>query len=171
MSTTLQSDVGRRQRAVVKHPRDAFGGHKGVYLAPPAPSLAVEEFDVFARLLERLGVELLFLPQVEDMGLDSIYARDAGLVTDAGVILCRMGKTARSSEPDAQRLAYSRWGIPVLGSISGEGHLEGGDVVWLNENTLAVGQGYRTSAEGLRQLAALLGPGIGVVTVPLPRAR
>ncbi len=179
MSTTWQSDVGRLRRAVVKHPHDAFGGPESVeaqweglgYLASPDPSLAVEEFDVFSRLLEGLGVELLFLPQVEDVGMDSIYARDAALVTDAGVILCRMGKSARGGEPSAQALAYSQWGIPVLGSIGGEGRLEGGDVVWLDENTLAIGQGYRTNAEGISRLTALLDPTIEVVTVPLPHFR
>ncbi len=179
MSTTWQSDVGRLRRAVVKHPHDAVGGPESVeaqweglgYLASPDPSLAVEEFDVFSRLLEGLGVELLFLPQVEDVGMDSIYARDAALVTDAGVILCRMGKSARGGEPSAQALAYSQWGIPVLGSIGGEGRLEGGDVVWLDENTLAVGQGYRTNAEGISRLTALLDPTIEVVTVPLPHFR
>ena len=179
MSTTYQSDVDRLRRAVVKHPRDVFAGPRGVedqwrvlgYLGPPDSRLAATEFDVFVTLLEGLGVELLLLPKAEDVGLDSIYARDAAVVTDSGVILCRMGKKARSGEPHAQGLAYADWRVPVLGAIDGEGRLEGGDVVWLNPNTLAVGQGYRTNAEGIRQLTELVGPDVEVVTVPLPHFR
>ena len=60
-------------------------------------------------------------------------------------------------------------GVPVLGRITGDGRLEGGDVCWLDERTVAVGQGYRTNAEGIRQLRALLGERVDeVITVPLP---
>ncbi len=47
----------------------------------------------------------------------------------------------------------------------------GDDVVWLDRNTLAVGQGYRTNAEGIRQLGELVGPDVEVVTVTLPHFR
>jgi len=44
---------------------------------------------------------------------------------------------------------------------------EGGDLLWINHDRLAVGQGFRTNAEGLRQLKALLKP-LGVRTEPVP---
>jgi len=43
--------------------------------------------------------------------------------------------------------------------------------VWLDAHTVAVGRGYRTNAEGIRQLQALLGPRVDVVEVPLPHWR
>ncbi len=179
MGSTYQSDVGRLLRAVVKHPRDALGGDEAIdaqwkalgYLGRPDPLLAAREYDAFARLLEDLGTELLFLPPADDVGLDSIYARDAAVVSDSGVILCSMGKEARRGEPSAQDLAYRNWGVPVLSGIDGEGRLEGGDVVWLDRGTLAVGRGYRTDAEGIGQLARLVGPDVEIVTVPLPHFR
>ena len=179
VSTTYQSDVGRLHRAVLKHPSVAFVSDDAVdaqwealgYLSRPDPVVAARQFDVFVELLEQLGTEVLFLPEADDVGLDSIYARDAAVVTDAGVIACRMGKAARRGEPAAQRLAYGAWGVPVLSGIDGDGRLEGGDVVWLDRNTLAVGQGYRTNAEGIRQLGELVGPDVEVVTVTLPHFR
>jgi N-dimethylarginine dimethylaminohydrolase len=46
---------------------------------------------------------------------------------------------------------------------------EGGDLLWLDHDTLAVGRGYRTNAEGLRQLTAALRPlGVETVEVQLP---
>jgi N-dimethylarginine dimethylaminohydrolase len=49
--------------------------------------------------------------------------------------------------------------------------LEGGDVVWFDDRTVAVGRGYRTNAEGIRQFAESLGPAVGVIIVPLPHCR
>ena len=36
----------------------------------------------------------------EDVGLDSLYVRDASVVCDRGAILCSMGKEARRREPE-----------------------------------------------------------------------
>ena len=179
MSTTYQSDVGRLRRAVLKHVRDAFVSDSAIdvqwtdlgYLGRPDLSVAAREYDAFVGLLEDLGVELLFLPPAEGVGLDSVYARDAAVVTDAGVIPCSMGKAVRRGEPMAQEGAYRTWGLPVLPAVAGEGRLEGGDVVWLDEMTVAVGLGYRTNAEGISQLGELLGPDVEVVTVALPHFR
>jgi N-dimethylarginine dimethylaminohydrolase len=60
-------------------------------------------------------------------------------------------------------------GIPILGAIEGEGRLEGGDLVWLGDRALAVGAGYRTNSEGIRQLRLLLGDAVDdLIVVPLP---
>ena len=45
-------------------------------------------------------------------------------------------------------------------------------MLWLDSRTLAVGQGYRTNAEGIRQLRTLLGDAVDEVeVVPLPHWR
>ena len=120
-------------------------------------------------LLEDTISDIQFLPPSDQTGLDSIYVRDASLITHKGAILCRMGKEKRSGEPSAAGDFYGRLGIPVLGSITGDGRLEGGDVVFLDEQTLAVGQGYRTNAEGIRQLREMTKQFIEkLVVVPLP---
>jgi N-dimethylarginine dimethylaminohydrolase len=59
--------------------------------------------------------------------------------------------------------------VAILGAITGEGKLEGGDVLWVDERTLAVGRGYRTNDEGIRQLRQLTADFIDeLVVVPLP---
>ena len=53
--------------------------------------------------------------------------------------------------------------------INAPGTIEGGDVTWLDDKTLAVGHTYRTNEEGIKQLTALLKPlGVEVITVSLP---
>jgi N-dimethylarginine dimethylaminohydrolase len=83
-----------------------------------------------------------------------------------------MGKPERRGEPAAQEVAFRQLGIPVLGAIAAPGTLEGGDVVWLDERTIAVGRGYRTNDAGIRQLRELLGDLIDeMIVVPLPHWR
>lgn len=173
---TLQSDSGTLRRVLLKHARHAFVSQARAsaqwrelnYLGEPDHREACREADAFAALLEGLGVEVAWMPQ-GDAGLDSLYVRDASVVCDRGAILCSMGKEARRDEPALLEPVYETLGIPVLGRIEGSGRLEGGDVAWLGPRTVAVGRGYRTNDEGIRQLAALLGDAVDeVVVVPLP---
>ena len=175
-----QSDVGRLRRVLVKHARDAFGDATSVerqwrdlrYLAPPDVPAAVAEYERFLALLEAAGVESLRLPAAGTVGLDSVYARDVSVVCDRGVILCRMGKPQRRAETAAQEAAFDAAGIPIRGRITDAGTVEGGDVCWIDERTLAVGRGYRTNDDGIRQLTALVRDCVDdVVVVPLPHWR
>jgi N-dimethylarginine dimethylaminohydrolase len=174
-----QSDVGALESVLLKHARDAFrdaatveGAWRGLnYLAPPDPARAAAEYDRFARLLEDTGARIHWMPPDDATGLDSLYVRDASITSGAGMILCNMGKAARRTEPAAQADAFRTLGIPVARAVTGEGKIEGGDVVWLDPTTLAAGRGYRTNDEGIRQLRGILGEGIDVVVAPLPHWR
>ena len=64
---------------------------------------------------------------------------------------------------------FEKLGVPVLYTLQGEARAEGGDLLWLDHETLAVGQGFRTNAEGLRQLREGLAQiGVKVIPVELP---
>ena len=59
-----------------------------------------------------------------------------------------------------------------MGAIEAPGQLEGGDVLWLDARTVAVGRGYRTNDAGIAQLRALLADDVDeVIVVPLPHWR
>lgn len=171
---TFQSDDAPLRRVLLKHARDAFFSPERVagqwralgYLAQPDFDVACREFDAFAALLDTLGVSLEWMPAT-DGGLDSMYVRDASVVSDGGMIACSMGKSARAAEPAAQTEALAALGLAVLGAVAGPGTLEGGDATWLAPDTLAVGRGYRTNAQGIDQLEALL-PDVDILRVPLP---
>ena len=45
--------------------------------------------------------------------------------------------------------------IPILGKIESPGKMEGGDVLWIDDNTVAIGLGYRTNQEGIDQFKEL----------------
>ncbi len=139
------------------------------YTGRPLLARVEAQHDTLVDLLAGQGVELAYLPEDDVTGLDSIYTHDPIVTVAGGVILGRMGKALRQEEPDAVGRALAKLGVPILGRITGDGRLEGGDVCWLDERTVAVGQGYRTNAEGIRQLHALLGERVDdVIPVPLP---
>jgi N-dimethylarginine dimethylaminohydrolase len=178
--TTCQSDVGRLKRVLMKPVREAFVSDESIsaqwrdlaFTAAPDLHRAIDEYERFRDLLARVGATIDTLPQAGGVGLDSIYVRDASVVCDLGAILCNMGKSQRSGEPAAQEPAFRALEIPILGSIKAPGRLEGGDVVWLDQRTVAVGRGYRTNADGIHQFHDLLGDAVDqVIAVALPHWR
>ena len=130
------------------------------------------EHEAFRVLLTEGGVEVVAAGPDDSGLLDAIFAYDPSLMTDAGAVLLRPGKRLRLVEVDLAEQTYRKLGIPVIGRIEAPGTVEGGDTLWLDERTLAVGRGYRTNDDGIRQLAALLAPhGIAMLTVDLPHWR
>lgn len=172
------NEYARIDRVALRHARQVFtDAHRLTewralhFTAPPEPDLAVEQSDAFRALLRAAGASILELPPLDHLTMDAVYTRDASVVTADGIVLCAMGKAARQEEPAAQGDAFRSAGIRVIGAIEPPGTLEGGDVVWFDERTVAVGRGYRTNDEGIRQLRAYLGPDVDVIVVPLPHYR
>ncbi|UCC80045.1 MAG: amidinotransferase [Candidatus Zixiibacteriota bacterium] len=180
MKIGCQSEYGKIERLMLKHPKDAYINQDSIdkqweklnYTGPTDYKRAVIEYDNFVALLKGFVHYIEYLPQGELTGLDSIYVHDSVLVTREGAILCNMGKGERGGEPGAVAEYFKAVEIPVLGGIEGNGRLEGGDVVWLDDRTMAVGEGYRTNAEGIRQLKELTSSLVyEFFVVPLPHWR
>ena len=139
------------------------------YIDVPDMKSSQEEYKNFLSLIESVGANMAFLPEHEHLSMDALYCRDASIATDFGMILCRMGKNQREAEPMVHRELFNQLKIPVLGSIEAPGTLEGGDVAWVNDKTLAVGLSYRSNEDGIRQLREILEPkGVEVIQVDLP---
>lgn len=176
-SVGSQSMIEPLKFVVMKRPQDSHQGQATIdaqwqslhYLHRQEYSRVCDEFGALLALVEASGAEIGFLPAHPATGLDSIYTHDPLVVSNRGAILCTMGKAARQGEPDAFAVYLQTAGVPIVGRIEPPGTVEGGDVCWLDERTVAVGQGYRTNAEGIRQLTALLGDDVDeVISVPLP---
>jgi N-dimethylarginine dimethylaminohydrolase len=79
------------------------------------------------------------------------------------------GKQNRVPEAQAQADFCKELGIPVFGEIRLPGTCESGDMVWLDAQTLLIGNGYRTNKAGIDQMRSLLAPkSIDVVAAQLP---
>lgn len=171
------SEVGQIKSILLKHPKDAFINQENVrtrwkelnYLSCPDYEKALKEYNYFLEILKQMIPEIHFVPKNRQTSLDSVYVRDSVLITNRGAILCNMGKLRRQTEPEATGQFLREFDIPILGAITGNGRLEGGDVVWFDEGTVAVGQGYRTNGEGIQQLEELISDFVKeMVIVPLP---
>lgn len=136
--------------------------------AKPDLAEAISEYEDFRALLRSTGANLIELSPSDSLTIDSIYTRDSILVSPKGLILCNMGRASRTPEAAINAASYTALGHRVAGQISAPGTLEGGDFIWLDEHHAAVGLGPRTNAEGIRQLADILGPEVELHVVELP---
>jgi N-dimethylarginine dimethylaminohydrolase len=177
MPLTCHSEVGRISSLFIKKVTDAFVSDEQVaqqwqalnFLSQPDFSDAVNEYNMFENILQQYADTIYYLPHDAGVTMDSIYCRDAAIATNKGMIICNMGKAARNNEPAAEQRAFVTNNIPVLGVIKAPGTVEGGDVAWLDEHTLAVGHTYRTNEAGIVQLKALLELiGVNVLVAELP---
>lgn len=180
MRVGCRSEVAPLQTVVLKHACDAFrsADHLGRqwkalgYTACPDFAAAVEEYEGFAALVTSTGARIEYLPGDGGATADSIYVRDTAVAVDDGVVLGRMSKAARREEPAAVERFLSDIGVPIVGRVGGTGTLEGGDVVRLDDRTFAVGRGYRTNEEGIRQFRSLVSGMVEeVIVVDLPHWR
>ena len=169
--------VGELKTVLMKHPEKAYKNEASLnsqwsdlnYLEQPNLSKSIVDYNYFVNLVSKTGTTVEFLPESDKTGLDSLYTHDPAVVTNRGVILCNMGKDARKGESGAVEDYCNQNGLPILGKITPPGTLEGGDVLWIDEKTVAVGEGYRTNSEGIRQFHELLSDGVDeVIPVPLP---
>jgi N-dimethylarginine dimethylaminohydrolase len=169
--------VGSLQRVLVCSPRTA-GWNRPEYSARwrdlgfhHAPDFAVAQaqHDTLCRELAAAGAEVMELAPAPELSLDAVYAHDASLATDFGLIVMRPGKPNRVFEGQHQGAFGLRFAVPTLAKIVAPGATEAGDILWLDAHTLLVGHGYRTNAMGIQQLRDLLGPkGVEVLSAPLP---
>ena len=165
------------KKILLKHPKSAFINQKTVneqylklnYFEAPNFNKAILDYENFVSLLKSFDIELHYLPEDKSTSLDSIYTHDPCVISNNGVIICNMGKKSRLPESDAIEKFFNSIQIPILGKIKTPGILEGGDVVWIDNKTIAVGEGYRTNREGIEQLKHLLSDQVqDVISVPIP---
>lgn len=176
MPAYYQSETGKIKRLILKQAKAAFLSQSHIdeqwkklnYLSPPDFDQAKQEYQLLIQLLEKQSIELHYLSAAEGLTIDSIYCRDASVLCNDGAILCQMGKIDREGEPKALAALYQKLAVPILGHITGNGRLEGGDTCWIDPDTLAVGRGYRTNDEGIAQLKDFAKGRFQVVVVPLP---
>jgi N-dimethylarginine dimethylaminohydrolase len=171
------SMVAPLRRVLVCSPRTA-GWNRPEYAArwrdlgfrrTPDFATAQAQHDAICQHLAAIGAEIIELAPANDLSLDAVYAHDASLPTDFGLIVLRPGKPNRIPEGHHQASFCLRFGIPMLAKIIAPGAAEAGDMVWLDSKTLLIGHGYRTNAAGIQQMRRILsGNGVDVISAPLP---
>lgn len=177
MKHTAHSEYGKLEKVLIKDFDYAYISQDFIdgqwedlnYLSQPNFEEGQSEYNTFKNLLTSSGSQVESFPSVSGVGMDSIYCRDSSIITDFGVIICAMGKAGRVTETKAVKEYYLSNGFELLGEVSDGGTIEGGDVAWLDDKTLAVGRTYRTNDAGINQLKSMLEPkGVEVIVADLP---
>jgi N-dimethylarginine dimethylaminohydrolase len=124
-----------------------------------------------AGLVEALRAEGIEVDVLEPLGggfVKSVYTRDPSITVPGGAIVGRMGVRMRRGEESHTTRALAAAGMPILGTITGTGTLEGGSFVKLRPGLAAFGTSIRCNHEGERQLRALLDLiGVELIRVPV----
>lgn len=172
MSKTFgtQNMVAPLQSVLVRRPDAAFGAadpQRWHYQSQPYLPLAQQEHDAFVNSLLASGVEVIYHEAPLLDHADAIFVRDPVLITDNGAVLLSMGKALREGEEEAIAATLVKMGVPIHYRLSGGATAEGGDLLWLDESTLAVGVGFRTNAAAVVQLQEAL-PDVEVLPYDLP---
>ncbi len=118
----------------------------------------------FSEALSSAGVEVLYVECRKDRHYQ-VYTRDVGVPTRRGVLLGRFRESARKGEENFAEEAFIKGGIPIIGRVS-EGSLEGGDVHYVDDETLAIGVGARSTLEGIKEAEGTL-RGLGLTIIPV----
>lgn len=164
--------VGRLRRVMMRRPGEAMAAADPTdwhYTSAVDVEDARRAHDAFADALRAWGAEVLYHEESLPGHSDSVFVFDPALVTDRGTLVLSMGKDRRRGEEEPLARALQDCGVPVLGRLEGDARVEGGDTLWLDHDTLAVGRGFRTNEEGVRQLRGLLAPlGVSVLDYDLP---
>lgn len=172
-----QSMVNKIQSVLIKRPSKAFISQENLnnsyekfrYFGCPDYEKSITEYRNFENIITENIENVYYLPKDDRTGLDSIYTHDPLKITQKGAIYFPMGKVLRSKEYEATEEILKSLGIPTLGYIKSPGKMEGGDVVWLDEKTVAIGRGYRTNDEGIRQFKELVKDFVDdFIIVPMP---
>jgi N-dimethylarginine dimethylaminohydrolase len=163
------------RRVLVKRPEEAFALADPVawgYAGRPELGAARAEHEALVEILRGAGAEVVGHDEAQPGRADAVFVFDPVLMTERGAVVLSLGKPQRRGEEEALARRLEALGVPILARFEAAARAEGGDLLRLDERTLAAGLGLRTNAEGAGQLATALAPlGIAVETVELPYFR
>jgi dimethylargininase len=161
---------GAVRRALVRRPADSLAAGQLTHIdrVPVDLGLARTQWAGYLAALQAEGWVTIEVEPAPDHP-DSVFIEDPVVLFGDTAVLTSPGAPTRRGEILGAEAAVRQLGLAVH-RIQLPGTLEGGDVLKVGK-TVYVGQTLRTNAEGMRQLAAIVGPlGYAVVPVPVSRA-
>ncbi|KFF59072.1 hypothetical protein JF66_13885 [Cryobacterium sp. MLB-32] len=141
------------------------------WTGPDAPDMTLldTQYQGFVDALTENGVEVVFAPELADTFTKAVYTRDPLVTIPGGAIIGRLAPRMRRGEEQSITQTVAAAGLPILGTITGEGLVEGGSFVKVRKDLAFFGTSVRCNPEGYRQLARILDEqGIALKQVNLP---
>lgn len=133
----------------------------------PDQATALRQHQEYVDAFRSAGVDVVFVEPLQPEYAWQVGARDWGLMTPRGPLIGTFRYHERRGEEHQVIQTLERHGYPVHARIT-RGALEGGDCWYLDEHTVAIGHGERSTEAGVRNAAELLAEqGIDVIPVEL----
>lgn len=128
---------------------------------------ACAQWEQYVAALEENGWRAIEVPSAPDCP-DSVFIEDTMVMYKTVAVIARPGADSRKPEVVDAEKVVAGLGYAIA-HIQAPGTLDGGDVLKVGD-TIYVGRGGRTNAEGIRQLRAILDPlGARVIAVPVSK--
>jgi N-dimethylarginine dimethylaminohydrolase len=127
-------------------------------------ALAAEMHGELADALRSADVELLWETPGEGHRWQ-VYTRDFGINTPAGALIGKFKYEQRWGDEEFAIDALTQADVDIVGRVE-VGAVEGGDCWLLDEATLVIGSGNRSTMRGIEQAAEIMKP-LGVEVVPV----
>jgi N-dimethylarginine dimethylaminohydrolase len=168
----VRSEHGSLERVLVHEPGDEFAsvvdpdawGWDGL----PRLKHATKEHRELVSVLEAHDVEVCELGETDVSLAESLFVRDVGFVVEGGAVVGKMHESIRHGEEHRLARTLIEMGIPIYHTVHDGGGFEVGNLVWLDEETVAIGRSKTTNAEGIRQVRSVLDTyDIDIVEVPI----
>lgn len=180
-----QSEYKTLRKVLMHTPRESIelinesNYDRYLFMTPIFRRRFIEEHEAFIDLLRLEGVDVFLVEDLlreHEAALTQIrgqpnltYVRDTISIMKDGYVRMKMAAKVRNPEPQISEKAVQKLGIPCVLRVGSGALLEGGDFVYLDEETLMVGVGKRSNQQGVIQLAkaALEKNLTRVIAVPL----
>ncbi|MFC6942104.1 dimethylarginine dimethylaminohydrolase family protein [Salinirubellus sp. GCM10025818] len=169
---SVRTDVGSLERVLVHEPGEELTsvvdpdawGWRGL----PRRKRAAKEHARLVEALESNGVTVHELGEVDPDHAESLFVRDVGFAIEGGFVVGKMHGEIRRGEGMRLSARAVELDVPIYHTVHGHGRFEVGNVVWLDEETVAVGRSMTTNAEGIRQVRSVLDTyGVELIEVPI----
>jgi N-dimethylarginine dimethylaminohydrolase len=136
--------------------------------SPPDIAKMQAQHDRLAATLADEGVEVVYVDGIEGPFIKSMFTRDPLVTVRGGAIILRLAPLMRRGEEAWITRTVAALGMPILGTITGTGIMEGGSFVKLTPSVAAVGTSIRCNDEGAQQLREILARvGMELIVVPM----
>jgi N-dimethylarginine dimethylaminohydrolase len=114
------------------------------------------QHDALVQLLRAEGVEVVFLDDVEEDGIKSVYTRDSSIAIKGGALVTRLARSIRRGEEAHVSKTLSGLGMPILRTLHGTALMEGGSFAWLDSKTAVIARSICVNDEGCDQVEQVL---------------
>ncbi|MBS7643950.1 hypothetical protein KEJ26_05195 [Candidatus Bathyarchaeota archaeon] len=145
---------------------------ENLFIAAPDVQKAIEQHSTFVSVLREEGVKVFNMPPLPGVERPNlVFCRDLAVVTKKGAIICNFALPSRRGEEKVVRQFFKMLGIPVILDVNKQRPdlpFEGGDLVFINEEVVAIGESERTVL-AIREFFSQLGIFKRILAFPLSK--